>query len=185
MLRLGLTPDVSVSVASLWHKPESFPERDTLDGGIEGHNTNPLERTFEQSKGDLAPDTGPTESRADVEAPHPQRIRDYGVDRDAADGSQNLIRVRGEQRFTGSIETDDAGHPIVREPIKELMAFGSRFQTYGVEISGQFVNDTLKSHGRVASCSYPGCLSRFDIGKLDVVPNFRCGAPSWIYPADW
>ena len=103
-LRLGLTPDVSVSVASLRHEPEIFPERCTLYSGIEGHDTNPLERTFEQSKGDLAPDTGPTESWADVEAPHPQRVRGDRIDGNSADGSQHALRVRGEQGFTGSIE---------------------------------------------------------------------------------
>jgi len=86
--------------------------------------------------GNLAPDTGPTESRAHVEAPHPQRIRDKRVDRDAADSSQNVVRVRGEQRFTGLIETYRAGRPIGREPIEKLVAFGSRFHTNGVEISG-------------------------------------------------
>jgi hypothetical protein len=107
--RPGLMPDMGVSIASFRHESQSFPEGDTLDGGIERHHPNASECPFEESLSDRATDTGPTESPADIKTPHPQRIRDYGVDRDAADGSQNLIRVRGEQRFTGSIETDDAG----------------------------------------------------------------------------
>jgi len=65
---------MSVSVAHFRHEPESFPEWDTLDGGIERHHSNPLKCAFEQGKGNLAPDTGPTKSRADVEPPHPQRV---------------------------------------------------------------------------------------------------------------
>jgi len=67
--------------------------------------------------GNLAPDTGPTESRAHVEAPHPQRVRDDRIDGNAADGSQHAFRVRGEQRFTGSIEAHRARRPITRESI--------------------------------------------------------------------
>jgi hypothetical protein len=67
-----------MSIASFGHESQSFPERDTLFSGIEGHYTNPLERTFEQGQGDLAPDSSPTKSRAHVEAPHPQRTGTIG-----------------------------------------------------------------------------------------------------------
>src|ERR1700760_476394 len=109
--------DVRVSIASFRYEPESFPERDTLDSGIEGHDANPLERTFEQREGDFAPDTSPTESRADVEAPHSQRLVDDRVDCNAAYPSQDAVRVRGKQDFTGSIETQRARRPIARETI--------------------------------------------------------------------
>ena len=99
--------DVSVSVASLRHEPKSFPEGDTLDGGIEGHHPN-ASGAFEESLRYLAPDTGPPESPADVEAPHPQRVRDDRIDGNAADGSNHAFGVRDEQRFTGSIETHRA-----------------------------------------------------------------------------
>ena len=42
--------DVRVPIENLGHEAESFPERDTVDGGIEGHDANPLERTFEQNR---------------------------------------------------------------------------------------------------------------------------------------
>jgi hypothetical protein len=125
-----------MSIASFRHESQSFPERDTLFSGIEGHYTNPLERTFEQGQGDLAPNTSPTKSRAHVEAPHPQGIRVNGVDRDPADGSQHAFRVRGEQAFTGSIETHRARRPIVRESIEKPVTFGSGLRSDGVEISG-------------------------------------------------
>jgi hypothetical protein len=95
-----------------------------------------LERTFEQSKGNLAPDTGPTKSRAHVETPNPQRVRDDRIDGNAADSSQHTFRVSGEQGFTGSFETHRSGHPIARQPIEKLVTFGSRLPTHGLEISG-------------------------------------------------
>jgi hypothetical protein len=58
------------------------------------HARDHLKRAFEQSKANLAPYAGPTKSRADVEAPHPQRFRNDRVDRDAAHNSQNTVRVR-------------------------------------------------------------------------------------------
>jgi hypothetical protein len=64
---------------------------------------------FEKSFGNCATDTGPTESPADVEAPHTKRIRDNGVDNDAAHSSQH------EQGFIGSIEKHRARRPILRE----------------------------------------------------------------------
>jgi hypothetical protein len=48
---------VGVSIASFRQETDSFPERDTFDGGIEGHDANPLERAFEQGMANLAPDT--------------------------------------------------------------------------------------------------------------------------------
>jgi hypothetical protein len=95
-----------------------------------------LERTFEQSKGNLAPDTGPTKSRAHVETPNPQRVRDDRIDGNTADSSQHTFRVSGEQGFTGSFETHRSGHPIARQPIEKLVTFGSRLPTHGLEISG-------------------------------------------------
>jgi hypothetical protein len=127
---------VGVSIASFRHEPESFPERDTLDGGIKGHYTNPLERTFEQGQGDLAPNTSPTKNRAHVEAPHPQRIRDDRIDGNTTDGSPHACRIRGEQAFTRSIETHRARRPILRESIEKPVTFGSGLRPYGVEISG-------------------------------------------------
>jgi hypothetical protein len=50
-------------MASLRHEPQTFPERDTLDSGIEGHHWN-ASCTFEESLGNLAPNTGLTKSRA-------------------------------------------------------------------------------------------------------------------------
>ena len=125
-----------MSIASFRHESQSFPERDTLFSGIEGHYTNPLERTFEQGQGDLAPNTSPTKSRAHVEAPHPQRLGDDRVDCNAAYRSQDAFRVRGEQYLTGSIETHRARRPIVREPIEKLMTFGSRVPMCSVEMGG-------------------------------------------------
>ena len=57
----------------------------------------------------LAPDTGPTKSRAHVEAPHPQRLGDDRVDCNAAYRSQDAVRVRGEQFLTG----DKYGKPTI------------------------------------------------------------------------
>jgi len=127
--------DVSVSVASLRHEPQSFPERDTLDSGIEGHKWN-ASCPFEESLGNLAPNTGPTKSRAHVESPHPQRVRDDRIDGNSADGSQHAFRVRGKQGFTGSIEAHRARPPILRESIEKPVTFGSGLRPYGVEISG-------------------------------------------------
>jgi hypothetical protein len=76
---------MGVSIASFWHEPQTFPERDTVDSGIEGHHRNAF-CPFEESLGNLAPNTGPTKSRAAVEAPHPQRVRDDRIDGNAADG---------------------------------------------------------------------------------------------------
>jgi hypothetical protein len=81
---------------------------DTVDGGIERHHPNASECPFEESLSDRATDTGPTESPADVEAPHPQRLGDDRVDCNAAYRSQDAFRVRGKQGFTGSIETHRA-----------------------------------------------------------------------------
>jgi hypothetical protein len=120
--------DVSVSVASLRHEPKSFPEGDTLDGGIEGHHPN--------ASGALALDTGPTESPADVEAPHPQRVGDDWIDGNAADGSQHAFRVHREQRLTGSVKTHRTRRPIVRESIEKPVTFGTGLCSYSVEISG-------------------------------------------------
>jgi hypothetical protein len=93
---------VRVPIPNLGREPEVFPERDTVDSGVEGHDARGSECPFEQGMGNLAPDTGPTESRAHVEAPHPQRVRDDRIDGNSADGSQHAFRVRGEQGFTGS-----------------------------------------------------------------------------------
>jgi hypothetical protein len=124
-----------MSIVSLRHEPQSFPERDTLDSGIEGHHRS-VSGPFEESLGDLAPNTCPTKSRAHVETPHPQCIPDDRIDGNAADTSQHAFRVRGEQGFTGSIETHRARRPIVREPIEKLVTFGSGLRPYCVEISG-------------------------------------------------
>jgi hypothetical protein len=125
-LRLDLTREnMGVSIARIRQKPETFPERHTVDSGVEGHDTNPLERFFEQAKGNLAPDTGPTESRTDIETPHPQRIRDDRVDRDPPDSGQDTIRVRGKQRLAGSIKTYEPRLPIDREPIEKSITFGT------------------------------------------------------------
>jgi len=109
--------DVRVPIENLGHEGESFPERDTFDGGIEGHHSNASECPFEENLGNFATNTGPPERWADVEAPHPQRVRDDRIDGNAADGSQHAFRVRGEQRFTGSIEAHRARRPITRESI--------------------------------------------------------------------
>jgi hypothetical protein len=53
----------------------------------------------------------------------------------AADGSQNVVRVRGEQGFTGSIEAYRARRPIVREPIQERITFGASLPPHDFEIS--------------------------------------------------
>jgi hypothetical protein len=125
-----------MSIASFRHESQRFPERDTLFSGIERHHPNASECVFEQGKGNLAPYTGPTKSRADVETPHPQRLGDDRVDCNAAYRSQDAFRVRSEQYLTGSIETHRARRPIVREPIEKLVPFGSRLPTHSLEISG-------------------------------------------------
>ena len=133
--------DVRVPIENLGHEAESFPERDTVDAGIEGHHPNASECPFEEILGKCATDTGPTESPSDVEAPHTKRVRDNGLDRDATDSSQNVVRVRGEQCFTVPIKTYRAGRPIGREPIEKRTTFGAGLRPYGVEISRQFVDD--------------------------------------------
>src|ERR1700730_5080767 len=105
-----------MSIASLRHEPQSFPERDTLDSGIDGHHWS-VSGPFEESLGNLALNTCPTKSRAHAERPHPQRVPDDRIDGNAADTSQHAFRVRGKQGFSGSIEAHRARRPIARESI--------------------------------------------------------------------
>jgi len=53
--------DVRVPIENLGHEAESFPERDTVDGGIEGHHSNASGCPFEENLGNFAPDTDSTE----------------------------------------------------------------------------------------------------------------------------
>jgi len=53
--------DVCVPIENLGHEAESFPERDTVDGGIEGHHSNASECPLEENLGNFATNTGPPE----------------------------------------------------------------------------------------------------------------------------
>ena len=53
--------DVRVPIENLGREAESFPERDTVDGGIEGHHSNASGCPFEENLGNFAPDTDSTE----------------------------------------------------------------------------------------------------------------------------
>jgi hypothetical protein len=80
--------DVGVAILNIGHEPDAFPELDTASTGIDGHDARGSKCPFEQGMSNFAPYTGPTESGADIEAPHPQRFWDNGVNRDPAYSSQ-------------------------------------------------------------------------------------------------
>jgi hypothetical protein len=64
---------VRVPIPNLGHEPDAFLERNTASSGIESHERG-SKCPFQQRMGNLALNTGPPESRAGIEAPHPQRI---------------------------------------------------------------------------------------------------------------
>ena len=54
--------DVRVPIENLGHEAESFPERDTVGGGIKVHHPNVSQCPFEESLSDRATDTDSTKS---------------------------------------------------------------------------------------------------------------------------
>jgi hypothetical protein len=65
---------VCMPIPNLRQKPDAFPEPEAARSRIDGHDTGGSKCPFEQGMGNVAPDTGPTESQADIGAPHPERI---------------------------------------------------------------------------------------------------------------